>query len=172
MADERTRVREQYREAGPAGTYEALLRERAEFRQRQEEATIVIDPDDRPFEQNRQGLIRYYLEPHAYPNVPVREWIVFEHEIRIHSGSHRHQGGFIIFVIDGAGYSIVDGERFDWRAGDLLLLPIRKGGVEHQHFNVNKETPARWIAFYYASLQDYLAMDMTQGQSAPEFRPS
>ena len=32
-------------------------------------------------------------------------------------------------MIDGTGYSIVDGERVDWEKGDLVLLPLRPDGA-------------------------------------------
>lgn len=34
---------------------------------------------------------------------------------------HRHNSTAINYHVSGEGYSIVDGERIDWRAGDLLL---------------------------------------------------
>jgi gentisate 1,2-dioxygenase len=72
--------------------------------------------------------------------------------------------------IEGDGYSVVDVERVDWKAGDLLLLPIRRGGVEHQHFNKVAGTPCRWIAFCHMPQMDRLAMEMTQIETSPDFR--
>ena len=95
---------------------------------------------------------------------------MFENHVRTHSGKHRHQGGLVIYVIDGEGYSIVDGERFDWKSGDLLLLPIRPGGVEHQHYNLKADRPCRWIAFCHMPTMDNLAMEMTQIEVSPDFR--
>src|SRR5439155_811034 len=79
------------------------------------------------------------------------DWNVFVQDIRVHSGKHRHQGGLVIYIMEGEGYSVVDGERHDWEAGDLLLLPVKKGGVEHQHFNKDDAHPAKWIAFISAA---------------------
>ena len=61
-------------------------------------------------------------------------------------------------MITGKGYSVVDGERIDWQAGDLLLLPIKPGGVEHQHFNINPGSECRWIAFSYMPFFDHVAV--------------
>jgi mannose-6-phosphate isomerase-like protein (cupin superfamily) len=108
---------------------------------------IVIKPSDREYQQTRQGRIMYYLNAQAYKDTPLHDWRVFVHDIKTHSGKHRHQGGFVIYVIEGKGYSVVDGERVDWGPGDLLLLPIKPGGVEHQHFNLEEGKPCRWIAF-------------------------
>ena len=73
-------------------------------------------------------------------------------------------------MIDGTGYSVVDGERVDWEKGDLVLLPLREGGVEHQHFNTNSEKPALWMAFIHRGIQDYVASEMTQTEVSPEYK--
>jgi gentisate 1,2-dioxygenase len=76
----------------------------------------------------------------------------------------------IIYVIDGEGYSVVDGERIDWSKGDLVLLPLREKGVEHQHFNTNPEKPALWMAFIHLPLKEYVASEMTQSEISPEYK--
>jgi len=73
-------------------------------------------------------------------------------------------------VIDGKGYSVVDGERVDWEKGDLLLLPLRPDGVEHQHFNVNPEKPALWVAFIHQGVREYVASELTQTEPSPEWK--
>jgi hypothetical protein len=147
-----------------------LIKDRIAIAERQQNGPIVIRSEDRPIQVNRQGTLRYYLAPLSYPDTPLQDWLVFENHVRTHSGKHRHQGGLVIYVIDGEGYSIVDGERFDWKSGDLLLLPIRPGGVEHQHYNLKADRPCRWIAFCHMPTMDNLAMEMTQIEVSPDFR--
>jgi hypothetical protein len=118
----------------------------------------------------RQGRILYYLDPLQFPDTPLQDWLVFINDVRTHSGKHRHQGGLVIYVIEGKGYSIVDGERKDWESGDLLLLPLKRGGVEHQHFNTEADKPCRWVAFIYLPLMDEVAMEMTQIAVSPDFK--
>jgi mannose-6-phosphate isomerase-like protein (cupin superfamily) len=168
---ERERTRERERPPILQTGYERIINDRIAIAKRQETGPIVCRTEDRPIEVNRQGTIRYYLAPLSYPDTPLQDWLVFENHVRTHSGKHRHQGGFVIYVIDGEGYSIVDGERFDWKSGDLLLLPIRPGGVEHQHFNLHADRPCRWIAFCHLPTMDALAMEMTQVENSPDFRP-
>ena len=36
---------------------------------------------------------------------------------------HRHSGGKVYWVIDGAGTTFIDGQRFDWDKGDFLAVP-------------------------------------------------
>jgi hypothetical protein len=166
------RERERVRERPPieGNSYELIINDRIAISERQQNGPIVIRSEDRPIQVNRQGTLRYYLAPLSYPDTPLQDWLVFENHVRTHSGKHRHQGGLVIYVIDGEGYSIVDGERFDWKSGDLLLLPIRPGGVEHQHYNLKADRPCRWIAFCHMPTMDNLAMEMTQIEVSPDFR--
>ena len=61
-------------------------------------------------------------------------------------------------------------QRHDWEAGDLLLLPVKKGGVEHQHFNKDDAHPAKWIAFISAALFEAGASEMVQLENHPDFQ--
>lgn len=77
-----------------------------------------------------------------------------------------------IYVIEGKGYTVVEGQRQDWESGDLVLLPIQPGGVEHQHFNLNGDTPSRWMAYIYKPFHDEVAHGMEQREESPEFQGS
>lgn len=170
MADfERTRTRD--RQPPQLSAYEQLISQRLEFDTRQKTGQVVIRGADREVQINRQGHITYYLDPIQFKDTPLQDWLVFTNDVKTHSGKHRHQGGLVIYVIEGNGYSMVDGERKDWEAGDLLLLPIKTGGVEHQHFNNFPDKPCRWIAFIYLPIMDQVAMELTQIENNPDFRP-
>jgi hypothetical protein len=164
---ERTRVRE--REAPAKSSYEVAIEQDRAFAERQMTAKVVIRLEDRPQEQGRQGLLRYYLD-RILDDTCLRNWVVFTHEVRKVSGKHKHQGGLVIYVIDGKGYSVVDGERIDWEKGDLLLLPMRPGGVEHQHFNEDPQKPATWMAFIHMPLREHVASEITQMEISPDFK--
>jgi quercetin dioxygenase-like cupin family protein len=164
---ERTRVRE--RETPALSSYEMAIKLGRENAERNMMGRIVCKFAECPQTLTRQGRLRTYLGL-TVKDTPLQDWVVFTHEIRTMSGKHRHQGGLVIYVIDGAGYSVVDGERIDWQKGDLLLLPLRKNGVEHQHFNVNPEKPALWMAFIHRNIQDYVASEMTQTEVSPEYK--
>ena len=162
---DRTRVRE--RGPAPSGSYELILKQRKDFDERQRMGPVVVRSTDREWELNRQGRLKYILDPLTHKEVPLQDWYVFTHDVRTHSGKHRHQGGIVIYVIEGKGYSIVDGERVDWEKDDLLLLPIRPKGVEHQHFNTDPDKPCFWVAFLYMPIMDYVAMELTQIEERP-----
>jgi len=165
---ESTRVRE--RGTREMNGYEMFLQVRKEFDERQLSGPVVINESDREFQLNRQGRLLYYLDPLQHKNTPLQDWMVFTNDVRTHSGKHRHQGGLVIYVIEGKGYSVVDGERVDWETGDLLLLPIKPKGVEHQHFNTEPGKRCIWIAFCNMPVMDHVAMEFTQLENAPDFR--
>ena len=138
---QRTRVRE--REPDTGNVYEQSMRFQLAIRERSLTGKIVIKGSERPFQQGRQALLRYYNSREVYTDTALKDCSVFVNDIRRHSGKHRHQGGLAIFVLEGEGYTVVDGERIDWEAGDLILLPIKPGGCEHQHFNRHADRPAK-----------------------------
>lgn len=163
----RERVRE--REILPEIT--AALRAQ---RERSFAGQIVVHGKGRPFTQSRQGQVRYYLTPSCYtgekPQTALDNWIVFIQNVGKHGGKHRHQGGLVIYIIEGEGHTIVDGERLDWEAGDVMLLPIKPGGCEHQHFNKHEGKPVKWIAFIHAAIYEWCASEMVQVEKHPEWK--
>jgi mannose-6-phosphate isomerase-like protein (cupin superfamily) len=165
---ERERVRE--REAPQEGGYEKCYTYREDFQDRQKTGKIVIRSDEREWEISRQGRLKWYLHPQMFSDTCLRDWYTFLHDIRTHSGKHRHQGGLAIFVIEGKGYTTVDGERLDWEEGDLILLPLKPNGVEHQHFNREPGKPCKWLAFINNNIWDYGASELTQVELSPEYK--
>ena len=152
MSYERVRVRA--REPEEAKTYDKIMRFQQGLRDRSLSGRIVIKGSETPLEETRQGFLKYYCSREVSEDTALKDWSVFMHDIRRHSGKHRHQGGLAIFVLEGEGYTIVNGERIDWEAGDLILLPIMPDGCEHQHFNRYTDKPCKWMAFIYKPLHD------------------
>jgi quercetin dioxygenase-like cupin family protein len=51
-----------------------------------------------------------------------------------HSSSHKHaHTEAMLYVLEGRGYSIIDGKRYDWEEGDAVHVPPRM--TVHEHFN-------------------------------------
>ena len=48
-----------------------------------------------------------------------------------HSGKHRH-GEESTHILEGEGFSIINGQRFDWHKNSTMHIPF---WAEHQHFN-------------------------------------
>ena len=168
--EERDRVRTRDRGSMDAGGYEKSLKWRADFQQRQLTGKIVIRGAERELnEAGRQGTSKRYLHIHDFPDTALQDWIIFIHHIKTHSGMHRHQGGLVLFVLEGQGATEVDGEKVPWEAGDLILLPIKPKGVEHKHFNNDPQKGCRWMAFIYVPIWDHVASEMVQLELHPEF---
>ena len=165
---ERTRIRE--REAPTQNYYEFAIQQDQERAERNMTGRVVCKQADCPQMPDAPRSAALLPRPSASKTRRSSDWIVFTHEIRTVSGKHRHQGGLIIYVIEGNGYSVVDGERCDWEKGDLVLLPLREKGVEHQHFNSNPDKPAVWMAFIHSPTHDHVASEMTQTEVSPEYK--
>ncbi len=52
--------------------------------------------------------------------------------------SHKHASAAVNFILEGEGHSLVDGERLDWVAGDIMLSA--PGWLPHAHYIGNKVT--------------------------------
>jgi gentisate 1,2-dioxygenase len=69
----------------------------------------------------------------------------------VHTQAHREVCSTVYFVFEGSGYSVIDGVRFDWKQGDLFVVPNWKW---HEHANTSNE---RAILF---SINDRPTMDL------------
>lgn len=164
---ERERVRDS--EAKEDNFYEKVIRDRAQWVDRQMKGKLLIRGDEREYQETRQGRLKNYISPHI-GDTALNNWSCFIHDIRRQSGRHRHQGGIIIYVIEGEGVTEVDGKMLNWKAGDLLLLPIAPKGVAHQHFNGDDSRKCRWIAFRHHAIRDYTVNSITQLEESPDYQ--
>ena len=170
MADVmKTRVRER----GPSefNQYERTLKWMVDWRERAFKRQIVIRSEDVEWEQSRQGRLKYFINRETDDETlgVLRDWNVFLHDIKTHSGAHRHQGGLVIYVVEGEGYTEVDGVRKEWEAGDAVLLPLKPDGCVHKHFNKHPGQPAVWMAFIYSPYMDELGKWVEQKEVSPDF---
>lgn len=129
----------------------------------------VIKGKELPWMQNPNGIIRRYVHP-LMKGYALDTMYLFVHEIRTYSGRHVHQGGLGLFVLGGKGYTVVDGIKHDWGIGDLILLPIKQGGVEHQHFNIDNQ-PSKWLALIPNPLWHCLGEKLEQKELHPNLKP-
>ena len=53
---------------------------------------------------------------------------------------HGHVNEAAFYILDGVGYEIHDGIRYDWKAGDVAIV---HNNCVHQHFNADPNKPAR-----------------------------
>ncbi len=171
MAEQtRTRVRDAEAEDANTRLYEPKIYDYAiEEMDRAAHGRIVVKATERFWDMHRQANSKRYLSPlePELKDTAVHDWEVFLQVFPERSGRHRHQGGLVIFVLEGVGHTIIDGVRHDWEAGDLMLLRMTPGGVEHQHFNHDPKKPAKWIALMYWPFFNYGGSEITQLETSP-----
>jgi gentisate 1,2-dioxygenase len=56
------------------------------------------------------------------------------------SQKHGHVNEAAFYILDGEGYEIHDDIRYDWKAGDVVIV---HNNCVHQHFNGSPDKPAR-----------------------------
>jgi len=56
-----------------------------------------------------------------------------------HTKAHRHVHSSVHIVHAGSGYSVINGERFDWSKGDIFVVPT---WAWHEHANGSASEPA------------------------------
>jgi len=142
-------------------------------REHQRNGAWLIKGKDLPWERNRQGKMKWFLHP-ALDNTSIRSMLFLMQEIPPggKSGVQKTPGGQVLYVISGRGYTLLDGERFDWEAEDVVNIPIRANGVRVQHVNIDRREP---VVFVQAeiNLMDMLGVDrgseLEQVENAPEY---
>jgi quercetin dioxygenase-like cupin family protein len=99
--------------------------------------THVIAYEAQPWEWCRQGRLKWFTHPEI--NSAARRVWLYMQEIPpgSRSGKHRHVTEEQVLVIEGRGYDVHDGKRWDWERGDLISIPAM---VEHQHFNTDQNS--------------------------------
>ena len=79
-------------------------------------ATVGASPDD--------DVAMEYINPHTGGPLmlTIACWIQL---IRpgVRTRAHRHTGCAVYLAFKGRGYSVIDGQRFSWREGDLFVVP-------------------------------------------------
>jgi hypothetical protein len=154
--------------------WEELLRLRDEQRENRKNALMVIKGSELPQEINRQGLMRWYMHP-AIKDTILSTHLFFEQEIPpgSRSGMVKFQGEQVIYILEGRGYTLINGVKHHWEAGDVVNLPVRKEGIIVQHFNEDPMKPAKFVAaepnlFHTTSVDRGSGFE--QIEDAPEYR--
>jgi hypothetical protein len=153
--------------------WDELLALRDQQREERKSGLQMIRASDLPLEVNRQGLMRWYMHPSIRDTV-LSTMMFFEQEIPpgSRSGRLKFQGGQVMMIVEGSGYTLIDGVKHAWSAGDVVNLPILADGIVVQHFNPDPNVTAKFIA---AEMNwfDCTSVDRGSGfeqlEDAPEF---
>jgi quercetin dioxygenase-like cupin family protein len=152
----------------------ALLALRDRQRANRKTAMQVVKGSELPQEVNKQGLMRWYLHP-SITDTTLTTLMFYEQEIPpgSRSGKFKFQGEQVIYILEGKGYTLIDGVKHHWEAGDVLNLPIRKPGIIVQHVNEDPVVPAKFVAAepnYFACTGVDRGSGFEQIEEAPEYR--
>ena len=104
---------------------------------------VILRKQDMQWKPTKQAGMRCALITHerGFSYRGVNFSLINEVPPHWHTGRHIHAEA-MIYVLEGKGYSIIDGKRYDWEAGDLLH--VQGPHTDHQHFNT-EESPVRYM---------------------------
>lgn len=153
--------------------WDELFQLRDSQREAAKNAVWLVKGDEVPWEVNAQGKMRWYMHPNL--NTPcIRTLNIFVQEIPAGSRSGRLQypGNMVMFILEGEGYTLIDGQKHSWTKGDVVQIPVRPKGVALQHFNASADQPCRFVcaepnAVHSAGVDRHAAVE--QLEKAPEY---
>jgi len=153
--------------------WDELLKLRDRQREEMRNGIQVIKEAELPLEVSRQGLMRWYLHP-SIKDTCLTVLMFFQQEIPpgSRSGRLKFQGGQVMMITEGQGYTMIDGVKHSWRAGDVLNLPLRADGIIVQHFNTDPNNPAKFVAAepnWFESVSVDRGCGFEQLEDAPEY---
>lgn len=117
--------------AGSYGLNDELKRLRAMPRVRKAKDIRFVD--------GPQAFSRHYVEPKD-GITQTFHFHLEEYGPGGKSQKHGHTNEAAFYILDGEGYEIHDGVRYDWKAGDVAIV---HNNCVHQHFNASPDKPAR-----------------------------
>ena len=79
-----------------------------------------------------------------------------------HTCAHRHTSSAVYHVFRGRGFSVIDGERFDWEQGDFVALPT---WAWHEHANTGADEA---ILFSITDLPTLEKLDLYREERYPD----
>ena len=132
--------------AGPYNLGDELKRLRAMPR--------VRKGKDIKFNDGPQAFSRHYVEPKDGITQTFHMHLE-EYGPGGNSQKHGHVNEAAFYILDGTGYEIHDGIRYDWKAGDIAVV---HNNCVHQHFNASNERPARALVIKTKPM--YMFMNM------------
>ena len=85
------------------------------------------------------------------------------------SQKHGHVNEAAFYILDGKGYEIHDGVRYDWQAGDVAIV---HNNCVHQHFNASPDRPARALVIKTKPMYMFMNMLFQQLVAARPTEPA
>jgi len=138
--------------------YDDWLAAGDEIEQRFRTSPGVARDTDRPWEATRQDArVKLLLADEL--GFPMMGGVVLKAEIPVgwHTGRHRH-GEEAIHVIDGTGFLLIEGHRFDVRPGSTIHIPYR---ADHQLVNTGDEL-VRYVSGLAFPLERFVKLGLME----------
>ena len=79
--------------------------------------------------------------------------------------AHRHTGSFLYQVAKGQGYSVINGERFDWNQRDIFCVP---SWAWHEHVNTSTSEDACLFCFSDLPVMERLGLYREEALTSDE----
>jgi quercetin dioxygenase-like cupin family protein len=126
--------------------WDELFKLRDKQREDLNKSVWLIKGKQLPWENNKQGIMKWYMHPFL-KSPCINTLTIFVQEIPPGSRSGRllHPGNQVIFVWEGQGYTLLDGQKHHWSQNDVVQLPLRRNGVTFQHVNTDPDNRALLI---------------------------
>jgi quercetin dioxygenase-like cupin family protein len=107
---------------------------------------------------SKESLTEWIMSPE---DEPLRTQTLNVHFKELFPGGsntgHGHQNEAAFYILEGRGYEIHDGERYDWEEGDWVFV---HADSVHRHFNADPDNPAK--ALVVKAKSSYLALGLLQ----------
>ncbi len=123
------------------------------------ESRIVIKASEMKWEDDK--MVRSALMVSSMTNFKLKTLHSWVGEILPggYTGKHRHTSEAILLGLSGDGYSVIDGKRYDWSAGDAIVMTAM---CWHQHFNASSTKPFRFYAATNYPLTENIGLAMIE----------
>ena len=99
----------------------------------------VIRGREMKFQDGPQSFSKHFVEPIDGMTQTLHVHLE-EYAPGGRTQKHGHVNEAAFYILDGKGYEIHDGIRYDWQAGDVAIV---HNNCVHQHFNASADKPAR-----------------------------
>jgi quercetin dioxygenase-like cupin family protein len=99
----------------------------------------VIKGRDLTFNDGPQSFSKHFVEPIDGLTQTLHVHLE-EYAPGGRTQKHGHVNEAAFYILDGTGYEVHDGVRYDWKAGDVAVVHMN---CVHQHFNASPDKPAR-----------------------------
>lgn len=118
-----------------AGAYSEIYRQLGE-------RPRVFSEKQVAFKGGPQHFVKGVINPGRDSGTQLFECHIDVYAPGAHGQRHAHMNSAVFYILEGEGYDVHDGKRYDWKAGDVCIV---EPGCVHQHFNSSPDEPARML---------------------------